>query len=93
MAWFTFRQNNSGGRFIGATEVIIEADNAEEANEIAQANGIYFNGCENGQDCNCCGDRWSPVSDYDATKKPSIYGNEHVVFEKVVSGEAKVIPK
>lgn len=93
MAWFNFRQNNSGGYFIGAHYVLIEADNAEEANAIAQANGIYFNGCEAGQDCNCCGDRWCTVSDYYATDKPSIYGDEHVVFEKVVSGEAKVIPK
>lgn len=67
MAFFEFSQNNSGGFFEfdaarGLTErVIIEAASAGEACDLAQAIGIYFDGCNNGADCWCCGDRWYPV--------------------------------
>ena len=61
--FYTFDQNNSGGQFIGPNYIIIEADSAEEANTIAQESaGVYFNGCEDNIDCECCGDRWYPVS-------------------------------
>ena len=33
-----------------------------DANDIAQGNGIYFNGVADGIDCDCCGDRWYPVT-------------------------------
>lgn len=62
--FFEFNQNNSGGTFItdasrGIGEyVIIEAADAKEANSLAQQKGLYFDGCESGQDCDCCGDRW-----------------------------------
>ena len=60
--FYTFNQNNSGGSYdinAGINEcVIIEADTAGEANDRAVSVGIYFNGCEDGRDCNCCGDRW-----------------------------------
>lgn len=62
--FYEYNQNNSGGdyvidkhRGIGET-VIIEAVNIEHANTIAQRKGIYFNGVNNGIDCECCGDRW-----------------------------------
>ena len=49
--FYLFDQNNSGGNFhhdssngIGY-RVIIEADSADQANEIAENIGIYFNGC------------------------------------------------
>lgn len=64
--FFEYSQNNSGGSFdiddakgIGP-RVWIEAKDAQEADSIANGLGIYFNGCESGPDCPCCGDRWSP---------------------------------
>ena len=45
MPLFQFRQNNSGGRWIGPKNVVIQADNAADANDIAQnSRDIYFNG-------------------------------------------------
>ena len=74
MKWFKFRQNNSGGSFVGTPLVFIKAYNAEHANDIAQGQGIYFNGVADGIDCGCCGDRWFPVNDNDAQAQPSSYG-------------------
>lgn len=78
MAFFYYRQNNSGGRFdfdadagISA-HVIVEADSADEANERAEGIGLYFDGSG---DCRCCGNRWYPQSgDEDGDAVPSIYG-------------------
>lgn len=64
--WFRYHQNNSGGHFHVDSEaglgpnVWIEADNDVEADERGLALGMYFNGVEEGSDCECCGDRWSP---------------------------------
>lgn len=68
----------SGGDFVTndsvAHYVIIEAVNAAQANEIAETIGIYFNGCDAGIDCYCCGDRWYPVRDNSGgTTEPMIY--------------------
>ena len=67
MKIFRFRQNNSGGRFVINDEVsvvvYIYANNANEANAKAELVGIYFDGCEKGIDCPCCGDRWSRSED------------------------------
>lgn len=66
--FYPFRQNNSGGEFKPpAIYVYVEAESEEDANRTAQ-DYIYFNGCEYGRDCSCCGDRWSetfytPVED------------------------------
>ena len=64
MAWFEFVQNNSGGSFdidprsgLGPC-VWIEAIDYADANDRAEALGIYFDGCEVERDCDCCGDRW-----------------------------------
>ena len=70
MSYFKFRQNNSGGAFAGTPLVFVQADNAADANSIAQDNGIYFNGVADGVDCDCCGDRWFPVDDDDAQDAP-----------------------
>ena len=63
--FYHFNQNNSGGRWqIDGKlchHVIIEAANATEANGLAEELGIYFNGVEDGCDCECCGDRWHSV--------------------------------
>lgn len=64
MPIYIFTQNNSGGSFdfdekSGITHyVFIEAKDYKDANERAQNIGIYFNGCDEGLDCECCGDRW-----------------------------------
>jgi hypothetical protein len=85
--FFTFHQNNSGGILhLPAKNVIVEAVDKEEANEIAQENGVYFNGCNTGADCSCCGDRWYPASDYDANDTPQIYGEE---LEDIVNTSGK----
>lgn len=61
--YFHYSQNNSGGSFDiderVAHHVIIQAHSAKEADSIAEGVGIYFNGCADGRDCGCCGDRWS----------------------------------
>ena len=78
--FYCFVQNNSGGDFnfslaSGISRfVIIEAANAKEANECAKDIGLYFKGCENNVDCDCCGDRWYEVEDTDGTVEPTIYG-------------------
>lgn len=75
--FFTYRQNNSGGSFIRDESVdiyvIIEAVDYEDADRRAENVGIYFDGCADGSDCECCGDRWSNTyGGGDAV--PSIYG-------------------
>lgn len=78
MAWFEFRQNNSGGSFdldprsgIGV-HVWIEALDWEQANVRALTIGIYFDGCADGIDCDCCGDRWQEAWDSDGEEYPDI---------------------
>ena len=53
MSYFKFRQNNSFGHFAGTPLVFVQADNAADANAIAQQNGVYFNGVVDGVDCDC----------------------------------------
>jgi len=72
--FYEFDQNNSGGSFDVDNEVchrvVIEATSPEKANEKAQSLGIYFDGCAEGLDCPCCGDRWGECDEYDATSFP-----------------------
>jgi hypothetical protein len=78
MAFYHFHQNNSGGVLLEpACEVFIEADTPEEANAIGLESGIYFDGVEQDYDCECCGDRWYQVSEYDALK------NEQELQERI----------
>lgn len=73
--FFTFGQNNSGGGFHGPEYVIVEAPDAETANARAeQLAGVYFDGVCAGLDCQCCGDRWERVSNFDGQEEPLIYG-------------------
>jgi len=83
MAFFSFNQNNSGGGFDfnpkqGISHwVIIEAANATDANERAKGIGLYFDGCDKGLDCDCCGDRWYPQYDEkEGTASPEVYGEK-----------------
>ena len=78
--FFTFSQNNSGGSFhsddtVGIAHfVIVEAGSAGEANYRAEEIGLYFDGCNDGRDCSCCGDRWFRVGTGDGEEVPAIYG-------------------
>ena len=80
--FYQFRQNNSYGTFNIKEEngigvfVIVEAENAGMANIRAQQIGLYFDGCDSGTDCPCCGDRWYKCDESDGSKKPQIYGSE-----------------
>ena len=81
--FYTFSQTNSGGIFEvdnhrGISQfVIIEADSADQANERAETIGLYFDGCDIGYDCDCCGDRWYRAS-YEGSEDPEVYGlNPH----------------
>ena len=70
MSFYTFRQNNSGGTFtLPAINVSVEADSADEANDIAESHGVYFDdNCE--VDCECCGQRWYRATEWDAWEEP-----------------------
>jgi len=86
--FYTFGQNNSGGHFDshmsdGITHfVIIEADNMEEACDIALDIGIYFNGVEKGIDCECCGDRWYRPWYDEGTETPKVYSQSPEEYVK-----------
>lgn len=84
--FYTFRQNNSGGEFEVNDSVkhyvIIEADSAKEANNIALENtDIYFDGVDKNMDCECCGNRWYRQDESDGTEKPMIYGVDVFKYE------------
>lgn len=77
MAFYEFRQNNSGGFFITNETVchfmIIEATDHAAAVKKAEELGCYWDGCAKGIDCPCCGDRWSIWDD-----EPLYFENETV---------------
>lgn len=82
--FYTYSQNNSGGSFhyderAGISHyVIIEAENADEANEKAEYIGLYFDG---DADCSCCGNRWYAAYDeHDGSVEPEIYGKPADLF-------------
>ena len=74
MKFYIFDQNNTGGYWdkILGFKVIVEAENPRQANKLAEVMGIYFNGVENGEDCECCGDRWYEVDEYDAIEPENL---------------------
>ena len=81
--FYHFSQNNSGGVWCTpAINVIIEADSPQEANDIARDNDLYFDGVDGGMDCECCGDRWYPVSKEEGFNVPSVYGQELGIVHK-----------
>lgn len=97
--WYEFRQNNSGGSFRVdgenglSTHVILEADDAEDANERAQRLGIYFDGVRNDLDCSCCGDRWCEVRTRDGNTSPTIYGESLGEVSGFLSWAGKELPE
>lgn len=85
MNFYEYRQNNSGGTFdmdLGE-KVYIQANSPEEANSIAENNGIYFDGVYYDRDCSCCGDRWYEADNHDITPLERIL----TMIKKVLSGE------
>ena len=60
MRFFTYRQNNSRGRYDENLPkvLIVEAATVGEAERVAEGLGVYFDGVAKGPDCVCCGDRW-----------------------------------
>ena len=82
MGFYHFSQNNSGGSFesdksSGITHhVIVEGRDWKDVKHRAEDIGLYWNGCDSGRDCSCCGDRWSDYGDNDdLTDEPMIYGD------------------
>jgi hypothetical protein len=98
--FYEFDQNNSGGSFdvdekrgIGVN-VWIEALSVEDANDRAERIGIYFNGCEAGQDCECCGDRWSPAWNGSGKDSPNFRAGDYVhyldgSFKKIAAAQVQ----
>jgi hypothetical protein len=94
--FFHFSQNNPGGSFdineTVAHHVIIEAYDALDANTRAMEIGIYFNGCDTGADCSCCGDRWSEQWREDnGDDTPLIYGDPPETYEDYFTKEGQPV--
>ena len=94
--FFHFSQNNSGGSFdideTLAHHVIIEAYDALDANTRAMGIGLYFNGCDSGRDCDCCGDRWSAQWSTDCgDDTPLIYGEPPEKCEDYFTGKGQPV--
>ena len=72
--FFTFKQNNNRGVYSSLYKyVIVEAESAEEANNHKDIPWcVYFE--KHIGDCDCCGPRWTRVTDEDATEMPMING-------------------
>ena len=70
MKFYTFFQNNPSGEwhYHMGYAVVIEAEDAEQANEKAEEIGIYFDGTKCGRDCPCFGDRWDRVDEHCAVE-------------------------
>ena len=74
--WYSFYQNKSGGFYkhnepAGIGKVVwIEAVDPRAANARAESIGLYFDGCDCGLDCDCCGDRWSRATRHDEAENP-----------------------
>ncbi len=66
-AFYKFQQNNSGGSFVTDDKLchvlVIEALSEREAIAKAEDLGCYWDGCDSGNDCPCCGDRWYKSAD------------------------------
>lgn len=62
LKFYEYTQNNSGGSFVTDEKLchrlFIEAYTEKDADKIAEGLGCYWNGVEDGYDCECCGDRW-----------------------------------
>lgn len=93
--YFHYSQNNSGGSFdiddSVAHHVIIQATSAQHADQIAIDIGIYFNGCESGANCSCCGDRWYSARGDDGTEAPLIYDTDPANYKDMFAKSGKPV--
>jgi hypothetical protein len=96
--FYEYRQNNTFGTFTINMDVnvhvIIEASSVKQANERAESVGLYFDGCADGMDCPCCGDRWYATWDQDeGDEVPSSSGKplENIHPEWVKAKDSVVI--
>jgi hypothetical protein len=94
--WYTYIQNNSGGSFIVNDHighyVLIEADSTYAANRIAEDIGIYFDGCDSGRDCDCCGDRWTSQLDMESVEEqPKIWEESAYTYRPTIWDKRSVI--
>lgn len=93
--FYEYDQNNSGGYFESpAWLVYVEADSAEEADQIAERHGLYFDGVDSRKDCECCGDRWwraSKYGEYDDLPPPRKYGDTELIVYKDRVEERRVV--
>lgn len=80
MNFYEFTQNNSGGEWKFDDKLchrlFIEARTKEKATEKAILMGVYFDGVEEGQDCSCCGDRWSEPDEIILPKRHGTFNKE-----------------
>lgn len=91
MRWFEYNQNNSGGAFNGPLFVLVEAQNAAEADFRATHYGpVYFDGVDEGSDCECCGDRWHRAWG-EGDPEPLIYGEPYKEYRHWYSGDVMLI--
>ena len=97
LKFYEYSQNNTGGSFVTddklCNRLFIEANSSSEADSIAEDLGCYWNGVDEGSDCECCGDRWySAYSAIDLTsmtrEKDSSYPVELRVDRKASADEA-----
>lgn len=84
-SFYEIYQNNSGGSFVVDDKLchrlFIEAKSGKEAIRIAEDLGCYWDGCDNGNDCRCCGDRWyRPDSPLDFDTMNTRWGGYEVSF-------------
>ena len=84
--FYELTQNNSGGSFEVneklAHLLFIEADSVEEACLFAESLGCYWDGVDEGWDCDCCGDRWHRPWDNDGVTYPYEW-SDGIVFNSV----------
>ena len=90
--FYEFDQNNSGGSFDVTDKLchrlIIQASSEKEAIRIAEDMGVYFDGCEKGIDCDCCGDRWYSSSLIEIPKRYGTFTSEQA---NSIAGEYAIV--
>ncbi len=75
MKWFVYRQNNSGGHWVGPKIIFVQAFDYSQANKIAEKNGAYFGDPLPGDCIECCGYRWVEADiDSSAEEVPEYWG-------------------
>lgn len=70
--FYRYTQINVGGHYVGPQVVIVEAAGLPEAEVIATGAGVYFDGVAAGNDCVCCGDRWTRYADEFVTREEAL---------------------